>query len=63
MRRDADARAAAEERQAAPQGATVKGGVISGRVPFRPDLAPPWLDALLPEGAGATVPPPTAPLI
>lgn len=66
MRRDGDAQAEATERSAtrsaAPQGATAQAGVISGRVPFRPDLAPPWLDAQLPEGK-ATMLAPSATLI
>lgn len=65
MRRDAQitdaARAEREAEAEAPKGATVKGGVISGKVPYRPQDAPAWLDALFPEGPIESMLPP-APL-
>lgn len=60
MRREnelvAEARASATTKADA-DGATVKGGIIKGRVPYRPDLAPSWLDTLFPEGPANPVPP------
>jgi hypothetical protein len=49
--------------QSSPTGATLKAGVIKGRVPYRPDLAPPGLDKLFPEGPVAKGPPPGEVLI
>lgn len=53
----AEARATATTKADAPDGATVKRGVIEGRVPYRPDLAPAWLDTLFPEGPITSRPP------
>lgn len=39
----------------AATGATLSKGVIKGRLPFRPDDCPAWIDALFPEGDNATL--------
>lgn len=57
MRRDAEQVEKASSPTATQEGATVKGGVIKGRVPYRPDLAPPGLDKLFPEGPVKSIPP------
>lgn len=59
LRRDNQLRdqATATSPTATQEGATVKGGVIKGRVPYRPDLAPPGIDKLFPEGPVTPRPP------
>lgn len=52
MRRENEARAAAEAHAAEPEPepATLSRGVLKGKVPYRPQDCPPWLEALFPEG-------------